>query len=849
MKIWRLAKANLVKKIESTITLSVFILMAALMLNLGVIQLISVDQFYEKKENQLQSPHFYAAISKNQYKLEYEEYLYKDKRFEKAEVETVVYMSSSKNNRNKFEFPAFIFNKDTQRKIAPFKLVKEDKSVPLDKAIYMPLIMEGYNLKLGSLIDYVYKGKVYSFQVAGFFETTYLGIANCGGFKYYVSNEVFEKIYPQIGGSYFLSGRFKEQETDMKKSLSDTSEEFLKDFGESTGFFDANEGLLSVVNFGSKFTMKSQIISMIGIPAFIFIAIALVVTLVFMVIIFFKVLEKIDDNMKEFGALQALGYKSSQIMSFLILEFFIIAIIGTILGTFGSYLISFLLKNTFQVSSGLVWEPHVDFTANIICGITIMSLVLLSSFVGSFSLKGLSPVIMLRKGLQGHVYFKNFLPLNKGFGDIHCRLAFKNIFNNIKQNLILLFIICLSTFVIGVSIVLLFNFALDNKALKEITGIEISDLQVITTLEADIDELEEELQHTSGIRKTLQSDMISVKIEENRVSCIVSDSFEKMETLKVYKGYFPKYKDEIVLSIALANKINKDIGDSISVSLYNRTSDYTVVGFTQTTNSNGMMVLINEAGVKVSNPNYKMSQIDIYLDKGTKSEEMIFYLEKTYKVFIDTTDSKKGSTKEEFINKYEKAVKTAEMKISKLLSDYGVRSVAYSVMLDGEIVMSGNSNQHKIRNITNINGFLKGQLELYVSILFALVVIITAINFTVISGALFLCIGSILRRNRTEYGIFKALGYSTKELVKQLFLNFIVVSSIGTVMGIFLTISLSNHILLAFFRVMGVLEVNLVINPYVMVLTGLAIVILISVVALIKILKIKHISPYELITE
>ncbi len=833
MKLFRLAKANIIRKKELAITITLFLLLAAMMLNMGISQLANMNQFYEAKDEQLKSPHFYAVSPKNQYKKEYEDFLQKDDRVEDVEVESVILMPTTKNDRNNFEFPGLIFNKDTNRTIAPFQLVEEDQSVPSKEAIYMPLIMKGYHVNLGDSIEFDVKGEKYTYRVAGFFETTYMGIASCGLFKYYVSQEAFDDLYPKMGGAYILSARLGDSQNLTKV------DEFTKDFGEKTCFSDDNNELMSMIYMSDKSTMKMQILSMLGLPAAIFIAIALVISTVFILMIFFKVLERIDESMQELGALRAIGYTTKQIKGFVVLEIVMISSVGIILGTILSYLVSFGMKSSFETASGLIWQNKFQIHYNVLCAILLLGFVLISSYLGTRKLSRLTPVTMLRKGMKTHSHIRNFIPLDKGFGSIHMRIAQKNLFSYLNQNLILLFIISLCTFVMGVSMVLFLNFAVDQSALKEITGIELSDLQVKLSETADIDELQNRIEQREEVRKTIQTSTTTIKLNDERVMCIISDAFDQMEITKVCEGVFPKYDNEIVISYPLSKKLNKKIGDPIEVSFHNKTREYMVVGLSQTTNGNGKMAYIAKDGILKIQPDFKMTQIDVYLKKGFDRKTVIHEFEDELRNRINTS----------LDEKYQKAIELAEKKMELLIKDYGVNSLSYSIMLGDKIIVSGNSNAYQIKEIGDLKGYLDGQLELYATILFGIVMMIIGVNFLIMSGALILCIGTIFRNNQMEFGVYKAIGYSNKDLMKQLFLNFFIVSVLGASIGTIITLALSNHILMLMFQFLDIQKINLVMNPIAMLGIGLSVVVFVMAVSLFKVRALKKVSAYELIIE
>jgi putative ABC transport system permease protein len=134
-------------------------------------------------------------------------------------------MSTTKNNINSLKLGASIFNLDKSREIAPLIPIEEDTSIPKNKAIYVPIMLKSYNLSVGDNYELTYKGKTYSFIVAGFFETNYYGTVSSGYLKYYLPNESYETLYSDVGRATILSARFKAADEDIES----VSEEFAKD--------------------------------------------------------------------------------------------------------------------------------------------------------------------------------------------------------------------------------------------------------------------------------------------------------------------------------------------------------------------------------------------------------------------------------------------------------------------------------------------------------------------------------------------------------------------------------------------------------------------------------------------
>jgi putative ABC transport system permease protein len=350
------------------------------------------------------------------------------------------------------------------------------------------------------------------------------------------------------------------------------------------------------------------------------------------------------------------------------------------------------------------------------------------------------------------------------------------------------------------------------------------------------------------VRKTNLSNVTSVTLEKTDIMAIVSDNFDAMEVLSTYEGSLPRYDNEIAITGIMSKKLNKAIGDVVNVTADGKTKEFYVTGIYQTSNNMGYMSILPLDGLKQLRPGYKIGQIDVYLEEGIDKEQVKEKLRTIYKVAVkeDALLSESNFTESE---KYSKAKKVADEKIAKLLADYGIDSVSYSVMLEGEVILSGDSSAYKIKEISDLKDYLTGQLDSYAGMMSGIVTVIMVITFLIIGGILSITIKSLIRKKRAEYGIYKAMGYTTIDLVKQLSLNFAITSLIGTIIGTLATIFLSNRILQLFFANMGLTRLIFIINPVIILILGGCMVIYIYALAMMKAFQIKKITAYELLTE
>lgn len=845
MIISRLSLANLKKKKGASITLIIFILLATTLLSIGITLMSKLGSFYEHKEETLNGPQFVAMSSANTYKKDYENFIFNDDRVALAEKEEVIYMPTTKNNRNSLELSAVFFNLGANRKISPLIPIDENTTIPKDKAIYVPLMLKSMNLSVGDDYDIRYKGKTYSFIIAGFFESTYFNTSSSGTLKYFIPKESFEKLYSEIGRAIILSARFK----DKGKGSEAVSDEFAQDFNNTVNQqSDSGEAAISYL---SSATMKYNYMSFMSVLAIVTIIFALIICIIIMSVIYNRVVESIDENMQNIGILESIGYTTKQIMASIILEYLFISIVGFIAGIILSYSINPILSN-FLNSTGLIWNSGIHIPEDILCLLIILFSIGFTAFFGTIRIIKLPPVKALNKGLQNHLFKKNRCPLHKGIGSVHVRIGIKNLFSNIKSNIFFTLIVASGIFAIGFGLVMYMNFAIDKSALLKMTGYELSDLQISVAKHTDTQEFEKELLAMKEVRKTNLSDVTTAKLENNDIQVIVSDNFDTMEVLSTYEGVLPRYDNEIAITGVMSNKLHKKIGDTVRVTAGGRTQEYCITGIYQTSNNNGYMSILPLAGLKKLCPQYKIGQIDIYLKKGVNKERFKDKLRTIYKVAVKEDElgkSSESNTSEAASGKYSKAKAVAEQKISKLLADYGINSASYTVMKDGKVILSGDSSAYKINEITDIKDFVSAQIEAFGSMISVLVTVIAVITFLIISGILSIIINSLIRKKREEYGIYKAIGYTTKDLIRQLSFNFIITSFIGTILGSIATLLFSNSILQLLFANIGFTRITVNFNIIALFILGVCMILFIYFMAFIKAYKIKNITAYDLLTE
>ncbi|MHB8061879.1 MAG: FtsX-like permease family protein [Ruminiclostridium sp.] len=201
----------------------------------------------------------------------------------------------------------------------------------------------------------------------------------------------------------------------------------------------------------------------------------------------------------------------------------------------------------------------------------------------------------------------------------------------------------------------------------------------------------------------------------------ITDDFSLLDNNQVYEECYPKYDNEVVINGYIAEKFQKNVGDTISVKMGNSSAEYLITRLNQSSDYMGMDISMTFKGIKRMKSDYKYNSINIYLVNG-----------KDVNIFID-----------EITNKF--------------------------------------SNQ--IAGTINSSELAKSQLGVYTSIMSIVISSILIITALVVVMILYLIIKALIIRRRKELGIQKAVGYTTLQLMTQTSMSFLPVVFLGVILG------------------------------------------------------------------
>ena len=349
MKILNLAIANIRKSKSATVSLLIFILIAALLLNIGLMVITQINAFYDHQVERLHDPHVTVAMDRASYDPTYEEFMKTYPGVKEIEIEELVALDMAKFDYGDSELTSgvLLFNADRQRTIGPLHFV-EKITTSSNRDIFLPYSFKnkgGY--QLGDTFTLTYQSNEYEYQIAGFFETTTMGTTNLGVIKFLLSEPAYQTVASELDhqSEGVLLSAVMEDQTQSPTLQNDLVQKIKQSLaGENAYVWGLDAELVKSINAMT-----------VNIAATLLVAFAAIIVFVSLIVIRFRVSNSIEDGMTNIGALKAIGYTSGQILSSILLQFILIAFCSSVAGIALSYVLMPSIGSIITTLTGLIW--------------------------------------------------------------------------------------------------------------------------------------------------------------------------------------------------------------------------------------------------------------------------------------------------------------------------------------------------------------------------------------------------------------------------------------------------------------------------------------------------------------
>ncbi len=680
------------------------------------------------------------------------------------------------------------FTRDSYREMNDISLIKCDESITKDY-LYLNVYTAYYNgLKVGDTmhIESEHFGN-YDLKVAGLYEDLLIG----NPYSYtsvIVDDETYKKLMDKAD-ELEASGTEYSKTSFMYYFLKNgvTEDDGLKIVGDTLA-----ENNVPTIGYTAKL-LKTGYIGLVNIMSAFMTSFAVIIMAICFIMIIFTINNNIERDIRNIGALRAVGYTVSQIRTALCMEFLILGGIGTFIGILIAYLtFPILEENVIRQVSGMVWENkfYSGYSLGIIAAFLIVIAVVV--YLSTAKVRKLHPATALRFGLASNSFKKNVLPLSETKGNLSVLLALKSTFQSMGQNLIIFGIITAVAFLTIFSGVLLYNTKIDMNNFQRMLQGDSPDSYVYLNDKSseDVHDIIKRISEMDGVTEAygLGSSDYPAYVNGNETSFLYTDKPEFVYC-GVYEGEMVKEDNEAVLGSITAEKAGVGVGDEIEVKIGNRTERFLVTGLQQAVYGMGERIYITEGGAR--------------------------------KLGVDTNYT--------YIRV---RVKDADIKT---VDDFNERVKTEL----GDAVTKTENHFEQTRSSENIPVYAVGFV----------VMIIALMNIIVVLVVIRLLLKSVFVKKEKEFGIKKAVGFTSGQLRLQLALSLIPTCIIAALFGALLGHLFINPLFELVFRSFGIMKSDLIMKPFLIILSVIAVSILVFAASYIMSGKMKRVSAYNLIQE
>ena len=771
-----LSFADFRKNKSQAISLFIFVLIAAMFMNIGLVLFLGMETFFDERAEANNSAHFWSFYSAPTDSIdEGLRYLKNYPGVTETESVDIVGGNGEITLNDAKTFPYLLLSPvyEHQKMDAP-SMVGDYLPLTGD-AIYIPnFMMLGGGYELGNEFKLLLSETEHIFTVAGATEEIMFGSQFNTMYRLYISDEKFARINdqsPELAVT-LISARLENIDDDIFLSA-----DFNKDVSA-----DGLYWILTIADARSARTMVPMIAAIV-VTVFSFILLA-----VCLIVIRFRISNSIEESMTNIGAQKAVGFRSVQIISAIVMLFSGIALIGVCSGIAAANAAVPIIMNILEPMIALQWNPGFDTTSAIASLLLIVLAVSLISFLSARKISRLHPLIALRGGIKTHSFKKNTLPLDKTRGPLDLLLALKQLIRKKGQAAAIGIIIAAVTMasVAGIAVNHNMNDGSDGFA-RAVFG-EMPDAVFMLQSGEDSSAFAERLLQRKEVRKAFGYEpSVLVLVDETQIAATIVQDCSLLEGAMLVDGRYPRHSNEIALGSPIMTVAGKGIGDSIIVRVGENEKECIVTGMIQFMNMGGFNGIMTENALVEIQPDFAFTSLSVYLNDGESTSDL-----------IESVRAEEGST-----------IETAADVLDSLKVTMDSMSGIFAAVAAGV-----------------------GGVTVFVVILVLYMVIKT----------------TILNRKR-ELGIQKALGFTTLRLMNQIALNMTPIVLLGVIIGGTIGYFGFDTMMAATMINMGIVKVDLPVPLVQLIIACIALVVLAYCISMLIAWRIRKISAYSLVTE
>ena len=784
--IFMLAAANLRRHKGAGWSLGLMVMIAAVLLNIGLLSMMNLPRIFDQKLKSLHTPYISSVISSEvgsarQAQIEQKINAYSG--VTETQAENVLYFPTAAfplKKGNNYSNTVIVENTDEAGSMGRLSFAGA-RGPETNTSIFVPYILESHGYRLGDSFTLTYLNKTYHFTIAGFTEDLMWGSLETGGCRFFMPDASYRNFVNELNNRSTQGVMFSAR----TKSI-DQAFELFDAISRETSQDPKDVMYIDTLSIGLSRLAASV---PVNIGAAMEIAFAFVVALVLLLVVRFRIVNSIEEDMQNIGALEAVGYTSRQVRGAFLLQFLATAFMGSVAGVALSYLIAIPHGRLLASETGLNWTQNFDLSVCLLTLAILLLCVALVAFATTRRIHKLPVIVALRGGITTHSFRKNHMPLESMHGPIHLLLSMKFMLANARQNFALIIILAAVSFASIFTFLLFYNFDINNTAVMHVMGGEPVDILIGAQSSADEQSLLNELPTLPGITQVIDFGAETLAVDGKTGYGRFTSDFGKLKNDETYTGRYPKHDNEVAIGGSLAVQLRKGIGDSVNISSNGVSREYIITGLTQSVSNLGKNIFLTTNGVRRISPQYCPVLLNVYTKSQNNSD-------------IDAA-------------------------IHTINTQFGTR-------------ISAISNDRA--NTQSVFGTYEAVVAAFSIVIFVLMGFIVILILALITSAM-------LVRLRREFGIEKALGFTTWQLMCQVSFGYLPVALGGALAGGILGRFCANPLMSRMFRAMGIMKADFFLPAASVPIICLAIVLLTYLISMLAAAKARRISPCVLISE
>ncbi len=772
-----IARSNIRKAKGQTAAIIVLILLASLLFNLWLMLSMDYHANFDRYHDKLNAEHVTLVVEQRDGGTK--EFLTRtldgDRRVSQYRLDDCMYMVGSFAYNGGMMNGEFVFTDKVTaltRTVGKAEIVEGSK---IASGVYLPMLYKTGDYTVGRSIEISVGSTPVKYTICGFFNSAMMGSHNCSLTQIILTQDKYAEL--EASGlapkTTLCSVRLKDvsqnmsYETLLKASVSER--------------FPNNRMTSNCYDTVSQSRYISQMIC-----SSIMAAMAFFVLLIALVVLVSNIINYIQTNMKNLGALKAVGYTSAQLIASLLLQFLTITAIAAAAGAGLSYGV-FPAVNAMMISqTGIPYAMRFLPLPVLISMIILGGTVALAVWLAARRIKKIEPILALRSGVQTHNFKRNHVPLEKTKLPLNFALALKTTLSGVKHNIT----VCITMLVL--SLVVVFSGLMTENVIKDMTPFlnlivgETADSAINVQTEIENDFIEK-LNADSRVEKVYLYNSLNVShVGGVELMATMSDDFSRVNNRAVvFKGRFPKYDNEIAIAAKYAKEKHFKIGNEIEISANGKTEKYIISGLTQITNNLGKDCLLTRQG---------------YERLGTL-QNATYYINLSDDADVDAFNNE--------------------------IKEFFAGSINATI---------------------NVLATVEGAGSVYIDLMTIIVIAILALSVIIICFVLYLLVRTMLNNKLRDYGIMKSLGFTTKQLILQTALSFMPAMIVSTVVGLLVGCLVINPLMSLFLSSIGIVKCTFKAPVVFSVLAGVGLILFAFGFACLLSYKIKKIAPRALLT-